>query len=288
MNMDSQEAQTIRDELAAASNAVRALMSERDAFRTELQTLQQRMTTQQAASTPVENPQAAKAAASLIDTRIIGKPETFAGEAAKFPDWAFVLKSYLGALDPRYPKMLEVAELSETPMLNASMEASESQLSCQLYYLLCMICKDKALDKVSNSGVGEGFEAWRSFTLEYQPKLASRWVGLLLNILSFRFTGELTTAVEAFEKQIRAFEQQSKQTVAEFIKLGISIMGMDDEATRDHLIKNAETLDTWEKVKVEIINIHRTKQFLANTPMPMNLGATPGGKGDGKKQEQRC
>ena len=35
-------------------------------------------------------------------------------------------------------------------------------------------------------------------------------------------------------------------------------------------------------MRTEITNINRTKQFLANAPMPMQLGATPGGKADGK------
>ena len=77
--MDAQEAQRMREELANASQAVQSLMSEREVFRTELQTLQQRIATQQAQATPVETAQAPQQqSASLIDTRIIGKPESFA------------------------------------------------------------------------------------------------------------------------------------------------------------------------------------------------------------------
>ena len=47
---------------------------------------------------------------SLIDTRVLGKPDTFKGEQSKWTDWCFVLKSYLCAIDGRYQAELQQVE----------------------------------------------------------------------------------------------------------------------------------------------------------------------------------
>ena len=113
---------------------------------TRLQTQQLQMTTlqnenaqlqarlAQATPAPVTPPAPAR---TLVDTRVIGKPDAFNGEGHKFPDWAFKLKAYMGAVDPRYQQSMAAAEASGTALLNDTMEshdaATASSSSQQLY-----------------------------------------------------------------------------------------------------------------------------------------------------------
>ena len=48
-------------------------------------------------------------------------------------------------------------------------------LSTQLYYVLVMLCRERALDKLHNSGENEGLEAYRQLYVEYNPRLNSRY-----------------------------------------------------------------------------------------------------------------
>ena len=66
--------------------------------------------------------------------------------------------------------------------LNANLGSEESGLSTQMYYILVITNARAALDKCHDAGVNEGFEAWRQFVMEWEPKLRTRYVGLLMQL----------------------------------------------------------------------------------------------------------
>ena len=99
-------------------------------------------------------------------------------KAMKYADWSFKQISYLGAVNQRYQEELMKTESSSTPRLNANLGGEESALSTQMHYILVMTTAGAALDKCHNAGVNEGFEAWRQFVMEWEPKLRTRYVGL--------------------------------------------------------------------------------------------------------------
>ena len=112
----------------------------------------------------------------------------------KFADWSFKLRSFLGAVDDqRYQQELTTTETSSTPRLNATLGSEESALSTQMYHILVMTTAGAALDKCHNAGVNEGFEAWRQFVMEWEPKLRTRYVRLLMNVLGYRFRDDIPT-----------------------------------------------------------------------------------------------
>ena len=62
-------------------------------------------------------------------TKVIGKPDHNNGDPTKFGDWSFKLKSYMGALDPRYQQPFAENEQSADPILNATRDHTEATLS---------------------------------------------------------------------------------------------------------------------------------------------------------------
>ena len=105
----------------------------------QIQTLtseNQTLTTRLATSTPTNPPRTASprgvSTSSLVDTRLLGKPEGFTGDPQKYPDWSFKLKPYLGAIDVRYQAMISLVEQSTQPILNVGLSADEAQLSTPL------------------------------------------------------------------------------------------------------------------------------------------------------------
>ena len=85
-------------------------------------------------------------AAGGIDTRNLGKPEIFNGEAAKWRDWSLVLRSYISAVDHNAVALMSRAEASPNPVLNLTLDAAAAAISAQLYYVLVMTCTGTALD----------------------------------------------------------------------------------------------------------------------------------------------
>lgn len=177
---------------------------------------------------------------SVVDTRVLGKPETFKGEPSKYRDWIFILKSYLGAIDSRFPELLENVEGSDVAMYNATLTQQEVDLSSQLYYILVMLLRDRPLDRMHNVGIGEGLEGYRQLSLEYEPKVQSRFVGLLMSILSFSFDGDIPAKVAEFERKIKEYEQQPSQSITDDVKYGVLIMGVTDLQVKQHLVRNAQ------------------------------------------------
>ena len=72
-----------------------------------------------------------------------------------------------------------------------------------------MLLRERALDKLHNSGENEGLEAYRQLYLEYNPRLNSRYVRLLRQILQSKFDGDLVAGLEALERKVREYEKQS-------------------------------------------------------------------------------
>jgi len=97
----------------------------------------------------------------LVDTRVIGKPDMFYGERERWKDWSMILKAYMMAVDPAYVDSL--LEKDVTPMHNASLSPRSNKLSVQLYYVLVMLSRAKAQDKLNVVSQGEGYIAWQRF-----------------------------------------------------------------------------------------------------------------------------
>ena len=196
----------------------------------------------------------------VVDT--LGKPDEFDGDPMKYADLSFKLRSYLGAVDQRYKHELTTTEAPSTPRLNANL--------------------DSALDKCHNAGVNEGFEAWRQFVMEWEPKFRTRYVGLLMNVLGYRFRDDIPTNLAAFERTVHDYENQSTKTVDDEIKMGVTMLGIEDMRVQEHLIRNSVRITSWSQMREEILEITRTQQYIDSQPMPMRLGSNPKSKGKGK------
>ena len=156
--------------------------------------------------------------------RLAQQVQSIDGDPMKYADWSFKLRSYFGAVDQRYQEELMKTESSSTPRLNADLGSEESALSTQMYYILVMTTAGAALDKCHNAGVNEGFEAWRQFVMEWEPKLRTRYVGLLMNVLGYTFRDDIPTKLAAFERLVHDNENQSTKTVDDDIKIGVTML----------------------------------------------------------------
>ena len=108
--------------------------------------------------------------------------------------WSFTLiGAYLGAVDQRYQVEFATTEASTVPRQNATLGADENALSTQLYDIFVLTSTGTARGKCHNAGVNEGFESWRQFVAEWVPSLRTRHVGILTQILAYRFDGDVAT-----------------------------------------------------------------------------------------------
>eukprot|EP00971_Amphidinium_carterae_P082050 1623115-Amphidinium_carterae.4 len=221
---------------------------------------------------------------SLVDTRVIGKPDHFSG-GSSWRDWSVVMRAYTQAQNPDLTELMNKAENTDDPVDNAVLSVEAKAASTQLYYILVMVCRESILTRVVNSGQGEGLRAWRVLVRFHEPTSATRRASLLMEVLNFDMSGEAQERLAAFDRCIMKYEGTSKAAVPDNLKVGIILKQMPESALRQHLILNLERWNTYERLRQEIENIARAQIASSGTPMPMDLGAlqdTKGSKGKGK------
>ena len=75
--------------------------------------------------------------------------------------------------------------------------------------------------------------------MEWEPKLRTRYVGLLMNVLGYRFRDDIPTKLAAFERTVHNYENQSTKTIDDDVKTGVTMLGMEDMRVKEHLIRNS-------------------------------------------------
>ena len=154
-----------------------------------------------AASSPVGA--SSSSMAGCIDTRLLGKPDKFDGQDSCWRDWKFITKAYIQAALPDIRTLVIKAEETTDDVRNVVLSAAEQALRVQVQYMLALLTKNRALDKVQAAGEGEGLAAWRGLQDQWEPKSRSRFTSMMLGILNGRFTGDAQNDIESWERDIR-------------------------------------------------------------------------------------
>lgn len=95
----------------------------------------------------------------LVDARILGEPDAFPGDQAKWRDWSAVMRSYTAVIDPQLGAHMLEAEANDKPVLNSTLKEDDAMSSATLYFVLLMLCRGSALGMAVSSGDGQGLEA---------------------------------------------------------------------------------------------------------------------------------
>ena len=113
-------------------------------------------------------------------------------------------------------------------------------------------------------------------------------MGLLTNVLGYRFRDDIPTKLAAFESTVHVCENQSTKTVDDDINMGVTLLGMEDMRVKEHLIQNNIRITSWNQMREEILEITRTQQYIDTQPMPMQFGANPKSKGKDIKGKDKA
>ena len=111
----------------------------------------------------------------VVDTRTLGRPEQFAGDPAKWRDFKLIFGAYCGAVSPRLAELMEsmVGRDAMSPL--ASYSPEDSVLCVQLSFMLTLLLRGGALEKVRNCPEAKnGLEVWRLLLFEYEPQVRAR------------------------------------------------------------------------------------------------------------------
>ena len=167
---------------------------------------------------------------------------------------------------------------------NTSTTEVERQLSIQLFYVLALTCRGKALQVVRRVPAWFGFEAWKQLCREFEPRLPSRFQGMLQALLSPTRMDDRVQTVCQWESRVKVHEEQSGDKVSENIKLAVLQKYLCDGELAHQLNVQSARLTTYSLARKETINYLRAKQTwtASGSSDPMDL--SPLGKGKGGKK----
>ena len=102
--------------------------------------------------------------------------------------------------------------------------------------------------------------------------MQSRFVGLLMSILSSSFLGDIPAKISEFERKSKEYEQQLSQSIADDVKYGVLIMGVTNLQVKQHFLRNAQRLDSWGKARDRLLEISRTLNTEVSSGNPSTDG----------------
>ena len=234
-----------------------------------------------------------------IDTRMLGRPDTFDGSESKWGDWSTVMKAYAALCNASLVSAMPASEVEAQEKRNSDLrDQLDVEASVALYYMLVLLTRNEPLNIVVKSGAGEGLLAWRRLVQRYDSAAATRLAGLLLNLMNWSFAGDIQRRMELFDRELQRYETRAREAVSLNLRVGMVLNGLDKGHLKDHLLLNSAKYLTWHEFKSEIVNYRRATQAVADSggvaSLPMNVGAfTEGDKGRGRgagkgTQDQTC
>ena len=224
---------------------------------------------------------------SMVDNKGLGTPKVFESEPKKFPTWAFKLVNWVSGFFPYARAVMEwsAAEgdrqitwgrLSHQFVGGTVSEVDLKRFDDQLYTVLADKTDGEALHITQNSHSKSGSEVWRRLSKRFDPQTDSRKRTLMSKILN---PGQVTLKdlsdhIETWEKDLIVFEQRSGEDISDTIKIGI-LQELCPEALKEHLMLNASRFNTYDTVRLEIMNYLETKfasKQDSHKATPMDVG----------------
>ena len=103
-------------------------------------------------------------------------------EGMPWSHWSFVIWSYLGAFDPTATRLLrQVGTNVEDPVV---VDKTRHDEGGETTFDTIVLHRGKALEVVRRVPEGFGFEEWKQLCREVEPRLPSRFQGMLQALLS--------------------------------------------------------------------------------------------------------
>ena len=236
-----------------------------------------------------------------FEDKLTMQPDKFGGLHEQWRDWSFIFCSYVASLDVRTRELMDqVSSMTEQVSIMKD-NLDDARRSRTLFHLLTMSMqpKTRGFEIIRNVQNGNGLEAWRQLTVEYEQRLRGgrmRSHSASLDWLlqpKFKMDDDLMESIETWERAIIEYQVRANVEISEADRSDVLVSGQLDEKLQRHLIENVHRLKDYETLRAEIMDYITNQQVCAedesSTVKPMDVHAVPYGedrKGKGKKHSK--
>ena len=117
-------------------------------------------------------------------------------------------------------------------------------------------------------------------TLQLEPKSSARNVGELLAILQHDFGNDIVAGFETFDRLVHEYDRRTPgDPLQDQVKIGTVLRNFVDVPLKQHLPMSLQHLDTYTKLRNEVVRARHARLAAAAAPQPMDTSGTLYGEG---------
>ena len=202
------------------------------------------------------------------------------------------MRAYASAVSTSLSEVIKEAAAAEHTTVNHDLfNEEQTRASQNLFYMLAMLLKGKALAILQSTPDGVGAEAWRRLCQEYEPKAPGRFQGMLVGLLHPTRGDDAMRTIVDWTKAVELYEKQSGDKLPDTIKTSVMMTNLVEPRLAEHHRLKAARLDTFERTLTEVSNYLLACRKWGDDPMQTDAltkgkkGKGKGKKGKGKQQE---
>ena len=177
-----------------------------------------------------------------MDAKFLSKVPIWNGDEDQWFEWFFAFRAHCVVSILISRSSLERAAGSTTSLPLSGQSPEARVRSGTLYYLLVLLCTEKAQVILRTVEVGNGVEGWRVLSARYDRRDTTSTTGLLQAILGFEKSDDLeriSDKLAEFELMVQRYNMTSGETLSGQVEK-VTILRTLPELLKSHLLVNAQ------------------------------------------------
>ena len=228
----------------------------------------------------------------VVHTRVNGKPDKFDGGPMKYADWSLKLRLFFGAVDPAVSRRVDDdRDIVDTETQRNPRQRRKRTQHADVLHSGDDNCKSRVgqVSQCRRERSVRGLEAVRDGV---GAQASNEVCGTLDECAGVPIQSRHSKQAGGVRENRTPLREPSTKTVDDDIKMGVTMLEMEEMQVKEHLIQDSVRISSWNQMREEVLEITRTQQYTDSQPSPMQRGAIPkrGQRLQGQKQvrpEQR-
>jgi hypothetical protein len=208
-----------------------------------------------------------------IDTRH-AKLEEYSGKKEDWTDWSFSFKKMIKMrCRPAYDRIIEMEDGDfDEDLLGQTDELT--QISAELYDILCQVCRGDARTLLMTVDDMNGFQGWQALYRESNSRTVARMIKMLGEVTGppkVTDMKDIGNAIGQWEKKEKLLKKEYNQEFAENTKIAI-VTNMMPASIQEYVYTNIRKDDSYKNM-VDKVKLLVSNKVVASGPTPMDLSS---------------
>jgi hypothetical protein len=199
--------------------------------------------------------------------------------------------AYIASLDATMHREMVKAATSTAAIKMSALTPEEQVRSKELFCILAMLWKERAMNLLQLVRDENGYEAYRQMKAKMEVDLPGRHLSLLQHVLNHKFDHrDMVDSIQDFNIKIERYEAQTTTIMDDSVKCALLLQGCP-ASIQQHINANADQYDSYAKMSSVVTRYALGMRdwsaipSATSSPVPMEVDALGKSKGKGGKSK---